>query len=84
MSHRTQITLEDAQYARLPAESRTSGSGLAELIRRAVDRTYGGADIVEFASALDASFGTWTAADIPDGEQYVDTIRPARSDRFAG
>ena len=82
MSHRTQITLEDAQYERLLAESRASGIGLAELIRRAVDRTYGHADADAFAKALDESFGAW-AKDASDGEQYVESIRPARADRFA-
>ncbi|GAA1097335.1 ribbon-helix-helix protein, CopG family [Tsukamurella spumae] len=82
MSHRTQITLEDAQYERLLTESRASGLGLAELIRRAVDRTYGGVDAEEFEAALDRSFGTW-GPDTPDGREYVEGIRPAREDRFA-
>lgn len=82
MSHRTQITLEDAQYARLLAESRASGLGLAALIRRAVDLTYGGADADDFDAALANSFGTW-GPDTPDGEEYVEAIRPARADRFA-
>lgn len=82
MSHRTQITLEDAQYTRLLAESRASGLGLAELIRRAVDLTYGGADADAFDAALDQSFGTW-GPDGPDGEEFVEAIRPARTDRFA-
>ncbi|BDH58692.1 antitoxin [Tsukamurella sp. PLM1] len=81
MSHRTQITLEDAQYERLLTESRMSGLGLAELIRRAVDKTYGAADVEEFEAALDRSFGTW-GPDTPDGAEYVDAIRPARTDRF--
>lgn len=83
MSHRTQITLEDAQYSRLLAESQASGSSLAELIRRAVDLTYGGADLDEFTHALDQSFGTWGPG-APDGEEFVDAVRPARADRFSG
>lgn len=82
MSHRTQITLEDAQYERLVAESRVSGIGLAELIRRAVDRMYGRSDVDEFTKALDESFGAWATEPL-DGEQYVESIRPARADRFA-
>ncbi|KXP13819.1 hypothetical protein [Tsukamurella pseudospumae] len=81
MSHRTQITLEDAQYERLLAESRASGLGLAELVRRAVDRTYGAPDADEFDAALDRSFGSW-GAETPDGAEYVESIRPARKDRF--
>ncbi len=82
MSHRTQITLEDRQYERLRAESCQSGLGLAELIRRAVDQVYGGAGREAFANALNESFGAWDAGG-PDGEQFVESIRPARSDRFA-
>ncbi len=40
MSHRTQITLTDKQYARLRAESEQTGLGLSELVRRAVDTSY--------------------------------------------
>lgn len=82
MSHRTQITLEDAQYERLLTESRASGIGLAELIRRAVDRAYGRADADEFAKGLAESFGSWTRDGL-DGEKYVEVTRPARPDRFA-
>lgn len=82
MGHRTQIILEDAQYERLLAESRASGVGLAELIRRAVDRMYGPASADEFAKALDESFGAWREETL-DGAQYVESVRPARDDRFA-
>ena len=81
MSHLTQIRLEDAQYERLLAEARASGVRLAELIRRAVDRTYGQAEAGEFTKALEESFGAWARDDL-DGERYVESIRPARSDRF--
>ena len=56
MTHRTQITLEDEQYARLVAESEQSGLSLAELIRRAVDRAYGDRSTAERLQALDVSF----------------------------
>lgn len=82
MSHRTQITLEDEQYARLLAESRASGLGLAELVRRAVDKVYGGTDADEFLRALDESFGAWDGDDV-DGAAYVDVLRAARPDRIA-
>jgi len=82
MSHRTQITLEDAQYARLLAESRASGLGLAELVRRAVDKVYGGTHADEFLRALDESFGAWDGEHV-DGAAYVDTLRGARADRIA-
>ncbi|MDR0960605.1 MAG: hypothetical protein LBM23_09760 [Propionibacteriaceae bacterium] len=59
MSHRIQIMLEDAQYERLLAESRSSGLSIAELVRRAVDRMYGRTSLDEFAKALEESFGAW-------------------------
>jgi len=41
MSHRTQITLPDEQNARLRVEAAQAGLALAELVRRAVDTSYG-------------------------------------------
>ena len=81
MSHRTQITLEDAQYERLRAEARQTGLGLAELVRRAVDKTYGRPGTDEFREAVDQAFGAWSERDA-DGEAYVERIRTARADRF--
>jgi hypothetical protein len=40
MSRRTQITLTDRQHGFLRDESDRTGLSLAELVRRAVDRTY--------------------------------------------
>ena len=82
MSHRTQITLEDAQYERLLAEARQTGLGLAELVRRAVDNTYGRSSADEFRKAVDQAFGSWSGRDT-DGEAYVEQIRTARADRFS-
>lgn len=81
MSHRTQITLTDAQYARLRAVSRERGVGLAELVRRAVDRAYGGAEEADLLVALDASFASWPAGD--SGAQYVETLRKGMARRLA-
>ena len=81
MSHRTQITLEDAQYERLQAEARATGLGLAELVRRAVDKTYGRSGADEFRDAVDQAFGAWSGRDA-DGEGYVEQIRTGRADRF--
>ena len=36
-----QITLDDRQYERLRREAERTGVSIAELIRRAVDRSYG-------------------------------------------
>jgi len=40
MSRRTQITFTDRQHALLLYESNRSGLSMAELVRRAVDRTF--------------------------------------------
>ena len=94
MSHRTQVTLEDEQYERLRAESARTGLGLAELVRRALDETYGSSTVVERERRLDDSFGAWAEvaldSDEPgpldglDGAAYVERLRPglaARIDR---
>ena len=82
MSHRTQITLTDEQYARLREESRRSGRGLAELVRRAVDHSYGTSPAEEVLDALDESFASWTDRDF-DGASYVDGLRRGMSRRLA-
>lgn len=74
MSHRTQITLTDEQYRRLKAESRRTGVGLAELIRRAIDRDHAPSRKRDALRALDESFGAWSARE-DDGEQYVERLR---------
>jgi hypothetical protein len=74
MSHRTQVILEDRQYARLLAESERTGVGLGELVRRAVDRAYGLPDDDTVSRALDLSFGTWADVEV-DGEAYVESMR---------
>ena len=60
MSHRTQITLTDAQYARLLEESQRTGLGLAELTRRALDRAYPSAiERASLEAILDQAAGLW-------------------------
>lgn len=81
MSHRTQITLTDGQYKRLSAESHQRGVPLAELIRRAVDRTYGSHDGGSLLAALDDSFGGWQDAE--DGADHVEALRTGLARRLA-
>lgn len=83
MSHRTQITLTDAQYERLLDESRRSGLGLAELVRRALERIYGAPPHDKVLSALDASFAAWEDRSM-DGASYVEAMRRGMSERLAG
>jgi len=82
MSHRTQITLTDEQYDRLRDASARSGLGLAELVRRAVDRSYGVATDVERLEALEQSFGAWADRDV-DGVVYVERLRRGMARRLA-
>lgn len=82
MSHRTQITLTDEQYARLRNESERTGLGLAELVRRAVDRSYGSTLHDTIINGLDASFGAWADHD-GDGASYVEGLRRGMARRLA-
>ena len=75
MAHRTQITLTDEQYARLRAESASTGSSIAELIRRAVEQKYGALTGEEKLAALDASFGAWSEAEGEDRAAYLRELR---------
>lgn len=75
MAHRTQITLTDEQYARLRAESASTGSSIAELIRRAVEQKYGALTIEEKLAALDASFGAWSEEPGEDRAAYLADLR---------
>jgi hypothetical protein len=44
MPHRIQITLSDLQYSFLDAEADRSSVSIAELVRRAIDTSYGLSD----------------------------------------
>lgn len=74
MSHRTQITLSDEEYARLKREAERTGLSLAELVRRALHQTYGGADADVRERAIQESFGVWERLD-ETGEGYVEALR---------
>jgi hypothetical protein len=75
MSRRTQIVLDDEQYALLKEESRRSGLSLGALVRAAVDQRFGRArgDADAALSALDHTAGIWALEE--DGETYVDDLR---------
>lgn len=82
MSHRTQITLTDEQYEQLRTESERTGTGLAELVRRALDRTYGTKKHHDRIHALDESFGAWSDRD-DDGAEYVENLRRGMERRLS-
>ncbi|TVP74207.1 MAG: ribbon-helix-helix protein, CopG family [Nitriliruptor sp.] len=81
MSHRTQITLTDEQYELLRSESHRRGVGLAELVRRAINRTYGSTDRDDQRAALQESFGAWGPGQ--DGAAFVDDLRRGMSHRLS-
>ena len=78
MSHRTQITLTDEQYERLQAEVERTGSSMAELVRRAIDRTYlPDAEVDRRLAGLRASAGVWADRDdIGDTVEWLRAMRP--------
>ena len=84
MSHRTQITLTDAQYSRLQAESAQTGVSLAELVRRSLNAVYGSRDGGwGTADILAESFGAWRDRQL-DGEAYVNALRRGMARRLTG
>ena len=56
ISHRIQITLTDAQYAFLDTEADRSNVSIAELMRRAVETTYG-IDVPRRVSVIEHALG---------------------------
>jgi hypothetical protein len=81
MSHRTQITLSDEEYASLKRESERTGPGLAELVRRALRNTYGSMDPSARAVAVRRSFGAWRTCE-DSGEAYVERLRRGMAGRL--
>ncbi len=82
MSHRTQITLTDAQYERLRKTSEQTGLSIAELVRRALDEALPRTTHDEFMDSLDKVFGIWGDRDI-DPVEYVKQFRPGLGRKFA-
>ncbi|CAN5263550.1 ribbon-helix-helix domain-containing protein [soil metagenome] len=79
MSHRTQLTLDDDQYARLLELSRQTGMSLSELVRRAIDSAYAGRGL----DGLTESFGSWRGRTV-DGKEYVERSRTGLAARLGG
>jgi hypothetical protein len=79
--HRTQITLTDAQYARLRDESARSGHSLAELIRRALDDRYETVSRADRLRLLDGAFGGWSDRE-EIGAEFVERVRSGTARRL--
>lgn len=84
MSHRTQITLTDEQYERLQSEVERTGSSMAELVRRAIDRTYlPDTEVERRLAGLRASAGVWADRDdIGDTVHWLRALRGDPEERF--
>lgn len=83
--HRTQILLEDEQYERLKLRSATTGRGIGDLVRRAVDQVYGESSTDDRLRALQESHGTLGEDDFDglDGAAYVERSRRGLDRRLA-
>ncbi len=73
---RTQIYLNNDQYNNLLIESRKRSKTISDLIREAVDKSFGAKKDVGLDRATDNIFGLWEKRkDIISGMNYVDNIR---------
>lgn len=81
MSHRTQITLTDDQYESLKSESKRTGLGLAELVRRALVTLYGHGRKQDPEKVLAESYGAWADRSF-DGQSYVEDLRRGLGSRL--
>jgi len=79
--HRTQITLTEAQYARLRDESARTGQSLAELIRRALDERYEPLSSAERLRLFDSAFGAWAGRE-ETGTEFVERARSGTGRRL--
>ena len=84
MSHRMQITLDDAQYVSLTAESERTGASMAELIRQAVEARLGLESgeqrAARFRAALSLAAGTWHDR-AENGLEYQRRVRAPLANR---
>ncbi len=80
---RTQIHLSDEDVALLDEVARRTGASRAELIRRAVQRTYGGREAqLGRRRILRETAGAWSDREFT-GAEYVDAIRGDLDERLA-
>jgi hypothetical protein len=74
MSRRTQVTLSDRQHAFLVGEAIRTGLSLAELVRRAVDRTYR-PHLRPKLGGVEVSFGVWRRPDAAVSGRRPESLR---------
>lgn len=78
---RTQVYLGSEELELLDRVARTTGASRSELIRRAVQSTYGEKSTADKLRALKASAGSWQGRRF-SGAEYVDAIRGDLSERL--
>lgn len=78
---RTQIYLGDEELELLDRVAHSTGASRSELIRRAVQSTFGDKTKAEKLRALDASAGSWRGRRFT-GAEYVDAIRGDLNERL--
>ncbi|MBA2338532.1 MAG: ribbon-helix-helix protein, CopG family [Acidimicrobiia bacterium] len=78
---RTQVYLRGEELELLERVGRVTGASRSELIRRAIQRTYGETSKADKLRALEASAGSWRGRNFT-GTEYVDTIRGDLGERL--
>jgi Ribbon-helix-helix protein, copG family len=78
---RTQIYLGDAELELLDRQARLTGASRSELVRRAIQATFGTKSKEERLAALRASAGSWADRDFT-GAEYVDARRGDLNERL--
>jgi hypothetical protein len=73
--HRTQILLDDDQYARLKSESARTGRSIADLVREAVNERFRATSDRAWR-ALRSARGAWADRDdVGSGAEFVEQTR---------
>lgn len=78
---RTQVYLGDEELALLERAAQASGASRSELIRRAIQRTFGASGREDRLRALEASAGSWGGRG-PMGAEYVNEVRGDLGERL--
>lgn len=71
---RTQVYLRDEDLELLDRAAHATGASRSELIRRAIQSTFGERTKAEKLHALSSSAGSWDSGG-PTGAEYVDALR---------
>ena len=78
---RTQVYLGDDELELLEHVARQTGASRSELIRRAIQSTFGERTKAEKLHALEASAGSWKGR-VLTGAEYVDALRGDLNERL--